>query len=237
MNAPTPVSALVHRSTLVTAGVVLIVKLINNLGGLHYLALYIGILTVSLGAVYSVMELDIKKKVAYSTMVHIGSVCVLIRYRELNIAVLYLIVHAVLKAPLFILVGVIITDSYGHQDGRRCNIIGKVELLIVTFLVLSLAGLNFVGVSGVKHHIINSFSSLQPAYCFLLLTLIIRYNLDFYKGVTINKLLISRRINKFGSINLITVFIIFSITHSLYSYSPSRNISALSCLLVSVFLL
>jgi len=225
MNAPTPVSALVHRSTLVTAGVVLILKIINNLRGLHYVALCLGFLTVSLGASYSVIELDIKKKVAYRTIVHIGSVCILIGFSELKIAVLYLIVHAVLKAPLFMLVGIIITDSYGHQDGRRCNLIGKSNLLIVTFLVTSLAGLNFVGVSGVKHHIINSATSLQPTFCFLLLILIISYNLDFLKGVTINKLLVRGRVSNFGSTNLIPFFIIYSMSHTLFYYRPSSNLS------------
>jgi len=122
MEAPTPASALIHSSTLVVAGVFLILRfsvllefaIIIN----YYLAL-LGALTLSFGAVTATFQQDIKKLVAYSTISQIGYLicgCGFCCYEEV---LLYLIIHALNKAFLFILVGYLVHFFNANTDMRQ----------------------------------------------------------------------------------------------------------------------
>lgn len=122
MEAPTPASALIHSSTLVIAGVFLIIRfsllfeftIFTN----YYLAL-LGAVTLAFGAITAVFQNDIKKLVAYSTISQIGYLvcgCGFCCYEEV---LLYLIIHALNKAFLFILVGYIVHFFNGNTDMRQ----------------------------------------------------------------------------------------------------------------------
>ena len=122
MEAPTPASALIHSSTLVVAGVFLVIRfsvlfeftIFTN----YYLAL-LGAVTLAFGAVTAVFQNDIKKLVAYSTISQIGYLvcgCGFCCYEEV---LLYLIVHALNKAFLFILVGYLVHFFSGNTDMRQ----------------------------------------------------------------------------------------------------------------------
>lgn len=122
MEAPTPASALIHSSTLVVAGVFLIIRfsvlfeftLFTN----YYLTL-LGGLTLSFGAITATFQTDIKKLVAYSTISQIGYLfcgCGFGCYEEVLI---YLIVHAMNKAFLFVLVGYTVHFFSGNTDMRQ----------------------------------------------------------------------------------------------------------------------
>lgn len=122
MEAPTPASALIHSSTLVVAGVFLIIRfsvlfeftIFTN----YYLAL-LGATTLAFGSITAVFQNDIKKLVAYSTISQIGYLvcgCGFCCYEEV---LLYLIIHALNKAFLFILVGYTVHFFNGNTDMRQ----------------------------------------------------------------------------------------------------------------------
>jgi hypothetical protein len=122
MEAPTPASALIHSSTLVVAGVFLIIRfsvvfeftLLTN-----YILILLGAITLSFGAVTATFQQDIKKLVAYSTISQIGYLvcgCGFCCYEEV---LLYLIIHALNKAFLFVLVGYTVHFFAGNTDMRQ----------------------------------------------------------------------------------------------------------------------
>lgn len=122
MEAPTPASALIHSSTLVVAGVFLIIRfsvllefaLFTN----YYLILW-GAYTLAFGAITAVYQSDVKKLVAYSTISQIGYLvcgCGFCCYEEV---LLYLIIHALNKAFLFVLVGYMVHFFNANTDMRQ----------------------------------------------------------------------------------------------------------------------
>ncbi len=149
MEAPTPASALIHSSTLVIAGIFLIIRfslifeftIFTN----YFLAL-LGSITLVFGAVSAIFQHDIKKLVAYSTISQIGYLvcgCGFICYNEV---LLYLIIHALNKAFLFILVGYIVHFFNGNTDMRQ---MGGVNLYSFDIVVL-LTGVCF-NLSGIPY--------------------------------------------------------------------------------------
>lgn len=149
MEAPTPASALIHSSTLVVAGVFLILRfsvllefsmLIN-----YYLSL-LGAITLSFGAVTATFQQDIKKLVAYSTISQIGYLmcgCGFCCYEEV---LLYLIIHALNKAFLFILVGYLVHFFNANTDMRQMGGAYLYSFDIAAFLFgvcFNLAGLPY----------------------------------------------------------------------------------------------
>lgn len=122
MEAPTPASALIHSSTLVVAGIFLVIRfsilfefaVLTN----YYLAM-LGAITLAFGAVTATFQNDIKKLVAYSTISQIGYLvcgCGFCCYEEVLV---YLIVHALNKAFLFVLVGYLVHFFSGNTDMRQ----------------------------------------------------------------------------------------------------------------------
>lgn len=122
MEAPTPASALIHSSTLVVAGVFLVIRfsiLFEFTLFTNYFLILLGALTLSFGAVTAVFQNDIKKLVAYSTISQIGYLvcgCGFCCYEEVLI---YLIVHALNKAFLFVLVGYTVHFFNANTDMRQ----------------------------------------------------------------------------------------------------------------------
>ena len=122
MEAPTPASALIHSSTLVVAGVFLIIRfsvLFEFTLFTNYLLILVGALTLSFGAITAVFQNDIKKLVAYSTISQIGYLvcgCGFGCYEEVLV---YLIVHALNKAFLFVLVGYTVHFFNANTDMRQ----------------------------------------------------------------------------------------------------------------------
>lgn len=149
MEAPTPASALIHSSTLVVAGIFLVLRfsllfefvIFTN----YYLAL-LGALTLAFGSVAAIFQTDIKKLVAYSTISQIGYLvcgCGFCCYEEVLI---YLIVHALNKAFLFILVGYLVHFFNHNTDMRQMGgiYLYSYDLTILLFGVsLNLAGLPY----------------------------------------------------------------------------------------------
>lgn len=122
MEAPTPASALIHSSTLVVAGVFLVIRfsiLFEFTVFTNYYLVLLGAITLSFGAITATFQNDIKKLVAYSTISQIGYLicgCGFCCYEEVLI---YLIIHALNKAFLFVLVGYTVHFFSGNTDMRQ----------------------------------------------------------------------------------------------------------------------
>lgn len=122
MEAPTPASALIHSSTLVIAGIFLIIRfsiLFEFTVFTNYYLIVLGAVTLSFGAITATFQNDIKKLVAYSTISQIGYLvcgCGFCCYEEVLI---YLVIHALNKAFLFVLVGYTVHFFSGNTDMRQ----------------------------------------------------------------------------------------------------------------------
>jgi len=162
--APTPVSALVHSSTLVTAGVYLLLRF--NLFSIEWMLL-LGSITILIAGVRACTELDIKKIVALSTLSQLGVIIVSLSLYQKNLCFFHLVTHAIFKALLFMCVGISIHTIYGSQDFRSLRNLGKGIFYPIRFLTISnLALLGFPFVSGFyrKDIIMERFYSSYSCY-------------------------------------------------------------------------
>src|SRR6201996_6305302 len=150
MEGPTPVSALIHAATMVTAGVFLVVKcsfLFEYVPHvLTYVAL-IGALTAFFSATAGLFQNDIKKVIAYSTCSQLGYMIFACGLSNYHVGLFHLINHAFFKALLFLSAGAIIHSLSNEQDIRKFG--GLISLLPFTgtmFLIgtLALIGLPFL---------------------------------------------------------------------------------------------
>ena len=143
--APTPVSALVHSSTLVTAGVYLIIRLnfiFCNSSSTNIL-LFIGVITMILAGAAAIYEIDIKKVIALSTLSQLGVIMITLGELEPILSFFHLLRHAYFKAILFICAGIIIHNIKDYQDIRKIRII--LNILPITFRVIIVANLRLCG--------------------------------------------------------------------------------------------
>jgi len=121
MAAPTPVSALVHSSTLVTAGVYLLIRFSSYFYGMWVLWLMMvvgGILTRIMAGTCAVFERDMKKVIAFSTMRQLGVMVYSIGFGLVLFRLFHLFMHALFKALLFLCAGELIHCMGGYQDFR-----------------------------------------------------------------------------------------------------------------------
>jgi NADH-ubiquinone oxidoreductase chain 5 len=122
MEGPTPVSALIHAATMVTAGVYLVLRcsfLFELCPAALNLLIFLGALTVFFGSLVGLTQFDIKKVIAYSTCSQLGYMLVACGLSNYNLAAFHLVNHAFIKALLFLSAGVIITRLQGEQDFRK----------------------------------------------------------------------------------------------------------------------
>src|ERR1043165_564912 len=119
MAAPTPVSALVHSSTLVTSGVYLFIRFYFYIGvNIWVILIIIGVTTIFFSGVVGLVENDFKKIVALSTLRQIGLIIRRLGLGGYYYCFYHLILHALFKSLLFLGVGVVIHRYRGLQDGR-----------------------------------------------------------------------------------------------------------------------
>lgn len=146
MAAPTPVSSLVHSSTLVTAGVYLLIRFRVLMGGILFWLSVLSIFTIIMAGVMANLDYDLKKIVAFSTLRQLGFIvsswgCGLVLY-----AFFHLLTHALFKASLFMCSGVVIHSLDNRQDFRNSySFYSVAPFLTVRFLVclLCLCGFPF----------------------------------------------------------------------------------------------
>ncbi len=147
--APTPVSALVHSSTLVTAGVYLLIRFSNLLNGFNLVGvlLIIGRLTMFMSGVCANFEIDFKKVIALSTLSQLGLIMGTLSLILEKLSFFHLLTHALFKALLFLCAGVLIHRMNNFQDVRRSGrFIGQLRLVLLCFSIsrLALCGMPFL---------------------------------------------------------------------------------------------
>nr|YP_010398608.1 NADH dehydrogenase subunit 5 [Dendroctonus rufipennis]UQK95006.1 NADH dehydrogenase subunit 5 [Dendroctonus rufipennis] len=119
MAAPTPVSSLVHSSTLVTAGVYLLIRIESGISSsVLFILLFISLLTMFMAGACANFEYDLKKIIALSTLSQLGMMIVILCLGGGDLAFFHLIMHALFKALLFMCAGMIIHSMGNCQDIR-----------------------------------------------------------------------------------------------------------------------
>jgi NADH-quinone oxidoreductase subunit L len=177
MAGPTPVSALIHAATMVTAGIYLVVR--SNFlftlaptvqGGI----LFIGFLTAALAGFYALRQNDIKKVLAYSTVSQLGFMFIALGLGAYTTAMFHVMTHAFFKALLFLGAGSVIHAMSNEQDMRFMGGLKKyIPLTHATFLIGTLAISGFPLLSGMisKDEILVAAFAKNPIYWVFLFVL------------------------------------------------------------------
>ena len=152
MAGPTPVSALIHAATMVTAGIYMIARsgALYSLAPmiLHVVAV-IGLVTAIVAATIAIKQYDIKKVLAYSTVSQLGFMFLALGVGSYTTAVFHVMTHAFFKALLFLGSGSVIHAMGGEQDIRKMGGLGKhMRITQATFLIGCLAISGIPGFSG-----------------------------------------------------------------------------------------
>lgn len=145
MEGPTPVSALIHAATMVTAGVYLLIRsspLIEYSSTVLLICLWLGAITTVFSSLIGLFQQDIKKIIAYSTMSQLGMMVIAIGLSSYNIAIFHLVNHAFYKGLLFLGAGAVIHAVSDNQDLRRYG--GLISFLPLTYTVILIASLSLV---------------------------------------------------------------------------------------------
>jgi NADH-ubiquinone oxidoreductase chain 5 len=157
--APTPVSALVHSSTLVTAGVYLLIRF-SPLVGVNIFLLYISIFTIILSGIGANFEIDLKKIIALSTLRQLGVIIITLSLGLVELTFFHLVRHALFKSLLFLCAGAYIHRYGDIQDIRFLGgVRGGFPLTRLLFIGCSLSLCGFPFLSGFysKDIILESF--------------------------------------------------------------------------------
>src|SRR3954467_15622034 len=147
MEGPTPVSALIHAATMVTAGVYLIVRtapIFEQAPKVLELAAGLGAITIVVAGVIALVQVDIKRVIAYSTMSQIGYMFLAAGLGAYPNAMFHLMTHASFKALLFMAAGLVIHALAGEQDIRRMG--GLRRLLPFTYVCFAIGALSLAGI-------------------------------------------------------------------------------------------
>ena len=149
MEGPTPVSALIHAATMVTAGVYLIARcapLWNASSDARVLVGSIGALTAIAGAILGCAQWDIKRILAYSTMSQIGYMIMAVGVGAYDAGILHFLTHAFFKAQLFLGAGIIIHSLANQQDVRLMG--GLRKQMPFAFAAMTIGVLSICGIPG-----------------------------------------------------------------------------------------
>jgi NADH-quinone oxidoreductase subunit L len=147
MAGPTPVSALIHAATMVTAGVYMVARL----SGIYLhapeasaMVATVGVLTAFFAATIALVQTDIKKVLAYSTISQLGFMFVALGVGAYGVAIFHLYTHAFFKACLFLGAGSVIHALHGEQDITRMG--GLARRIPVTFVTFAVATAAIAGI-------------------------------------------------------------------------------------------
>ena len=169
MEGPTPVSALIHAATMVTAGVFLLIRLSFIIEYVYLIKIFIvflGSLTALSSSIMGSAQNDIKSIIAYSTCSQLGYMVALCGASAYNLSFFHLINHGFFKALLFLSSGIIIHNFSEEQDLRRMGSLFQVFPLTYSFFILgslSLCGLPFLSGFYSKDFMLE-FLSVMPFF-------------------------------------------------------------------------
>nr|QSX81635.1 NADH dehydrogenase subunit 5 [Philotrypesis tridentata] len=255
MAAPTPVSSLVHSSTLVTAGVYLMIRfhylIFKNINLLFYITLT-GLLTMMFAGLSANFEYDMKKIIAYSTLSQLGLMMMIYGMKNWELSYFHLIIHAMFKSMMFMSSGILIHSMQNYQDIRYMN---KMKLLMpMTFSMfiignLSLCGMPFMSGFYSKDQILEfMFMNMSNNLIYLLLLLstglTVSYSIRilFYLMNNYNKFLCYCNIKDFKFMNypmiILTILsIIFGSIMNLVLFNNIENIFLMNIEKVMILLI
>jgi NADH-quinone oxidoreductase subunit L len=146
MEGPTPVSALIHAATMVTAGVFLVCRmspLFEYAPEAKTFVLYIGATTAFFAATVGLVQNDIKRVIAYSTCSQLGYMFAAAGVGVYNVAMFHLLTHAFFKALLFLGAGSVITAMHHEQDMRKMG--GLAKFMPVTYAAMLIGTIAIIG--------------------------------------------------------------------------------------------
>jgi NADH-ubiquinone oxidoreductase chain 5 len=150
MEGPTPVSALIHAATMVTAGVFLVIRMspvFELSSSILILIIIIGSLTSFFSATVGMVQNDLKKVIAYSTCSQLGYMIMICGFSFYDLSLFHLINHGFFKALLFLSAGSIIHAINDEQDMRKYGALKNLLPLIYIFITIgsiALIGLPFL---------------------------------------------------------------------------------------------
>ena len=152
MEGPTPISALIHAATMVTAGIFMVARM-SPLFELSEMALafvlIIGSVTAFFMGLLGIIQNDIKRVVAYSTLSQLGYMTVALGVSAYSAAIFHLMTHAFFKALLFLAAGSVIIAMHHEQDIRKMGGLKKyMPITYITSLIGTLALVGFPGSAG-----------------------------------------------------------------------------------------
>jgi NADH-quinone oxidoreductase subunit L len=187
MEGPTPVSALIHAATMVTAGVYMVARshaIFARAPGALMVVAIIGTLTALFAATIGIAQTDIKKVLAYSTVSQLGYMFMACGVGAFSAGIFHLMTHAFFKGLLFLAAGSVIHAVGGEQDMRRMG--GLRSYIPWTFLTMGIATLAIAGIPPFagfwsKDEILwQAFSSEHGSWVFWLIGVITAFITSFY---------------------------------------------------------
>jgi NADH-quinone oxidoreductase subunit L len=147
MEGPTPISALIHAATMVTAGIFMVARM-SPLFELSPTALsvvtYVGAITMFFMALVAIVQYDIKRVVAYSTLSQLGYMTVALGASAYPVAIFHLMTHAFFKAVLFLGAGSVIVALHHEQDMRKMG--GLAKYMPITYATMLIGALANAGI-------------------------------------------------------------------------------------------
>jgi NADH-quinone oxidoreductase subunit L len=149
MEGPTPVSALIHAATMVTAGVYMVARshvLFERSGVALDVVLWIGVITAVFAATVGLLQTDIKRVLAYSTVSQLGYMFAALGLGAYAAGIFHLVTHAFFKALLFLGAGSVIHGLHGEQDLRRMG--GLAPRMVTTTITMTIGAAGLAGVPG-----------------------------------------------------------------------------------------
>uniref|UniRef100_UPI0030024F81 NADH dehydrogenase subunit 5 n=1 Tax=Sannella crucifera TaxID=3019673 RepID=UPI0030024F81 len=224
MAAPTPVSSLVHSSTLVTAGVYLLIRFFNQLNFNNMYFMFLSMMTMFMSSFCANYEFDLKKVIALSTLSQLGLMMSSLFMGLVNLSFFHLLTHAVFKSLLFLCSGIMIYYMNNNQDIRMMGLMSNyLPFTVSCFNISSLSLCGFPFLSGFysKDLIIElmmmnhlNFYIFMMFYLCLGLTVCYSFRLFYYSVLYNNKhnclILIFEDLTFMGvSIFILTMFSIF----------------------------
>nr|WP_294928678.1 NADH-quinone oxidoreductase subunit L [uncultured Flavobacterium sp.] len=147
MAGPTPVSALIHAATMVTAGIFMVTRLnfvFDLAPDVQTIIAIVGAVTSLVAATIGLVQTDIKKVLAYSTVSQLGLMFLALGFGAYEVAVFHVITHAFFKACLFLGSGSVIHGLHGEQDMRKMG--GLRKAMPITFWTMLISSLAISGV-------------------------------------------------------------------------------------------
>jgi NADH-quinone oxidoreductase subunit L len=187
MEGPTPVSALIHAATMVTAGVYMVSRshmIFERAPGALTFVAVIGTLTAFFAATIGIAQTDIKKVLAYSTVSQLGYMFMACGVGAFSAGIFHLMTHAFFKGLLFLAAGSVIHAVGGEQDMRKMG--GLKSYIPVTFATMGIATLAIAGIPPLagfwsKDEILwKTYSSPHGSWVFWLIGVITAFITSFY---------------------------------------------------------